>query len=247
MPLPLRALWNLANEEERARALSLHGAWLVTMRDFGEARRCHSEALALCAVACVSQQHAHPESERKESRAHRGKLKPGTTERRPVGLALEEAAIALRGRLISLFLPGHDGRRPGTPREHPGGEHGARARKHRPHDAPHVEVCGHDHESGMGRDLADAGRDRRGPCLHPHPGCPGGHRRHPRRHRPGSVRPRSRDVLGDDARGLARAELWLGDSCALPPRTLHLAALLLGDDVDGVADRQPGGARRGGR
>ncbi|HUF97863.1 MAG TPA: ROK family protein [Ilumatobacter sp.] len=36
------------------------------------------------------------------------------------------------------------------------------------------------------------------------------------------------------ARGLARAELWLGDSCAQPPRTLHFAALLLGDDVDGA-------------
>jgi glucokinase len=36
------------------------------------------------------------------------------------------------------------------------------------------------------------------------------------------------------ARGLARAELWLGDSCALPTQTLHFAALLLGDDVDGA-------------
>jgi hypothetical protein len=35
---------------------------------------------------------------------------------------LEEAAIGIRSRLISLFLPDEDGRRPGTPREHPGGE-----------------------------------------------------------------------------------------------------------------------------
>ena len=34
---------------------------------------------------------------------------------------LEEAAIGIRGRLVSLFLPGEDGRRPGTPREHPSG------------------------------------------------------------------------------------------------------------------------------
>lgn len=38
---------------------------------------------------------------------------------RPV--PLEEAAIGLRQRLIDLFLAGEDGRRPGTPREHPGG------------------------------------------------------------------------------------------------------------------------------
>ncbi|KGN42112.1 MGH1-like glycoside hydrolase domain-containing protein [Knoellia aerolata] len=36
-------------------------------------------------------------------------------------ISLEEAAIAVRGRLISLFLPRADGRRPGTPREHPAG------------------------------------------------------------------------------------------------------------------------------
>ncbi|KGN34657.1 glucosidase [Knoellia sinensis KCTC 19936] len=36
-------------------------------------------------------------------------------------LPLEEAAIGVRGRLISLFLPGEGGRRPGTPREHPPG------------------------------------------------------------------------------------------------------------------------------
>ncbi len=36
------------------------------------------------------------------------------------------------------------------------------------------------------------------------------------------------------ARGLARAELWLGESCALPARKLHFAALVLGDDVDGA-------------
>lgn len=34
---------------------------------------------------------------------------------------LEEAAIGIRSRLISLFLPDGDGRRPGTPREHPAG------------------------------------------------------------------------------------------------------------------------------
>ena len=34
---------------------------------------------------------------------------------------LEEAAFGIRDRLISLFLPGEDGRRPGTPREHPAG------------------------------------------------------------------------------------------------------------------------------
>jgi hypothetical protein len=34
---------------------------------------------------------------------------------------LEEAAIGVRDRLISLFLPREDGRRPGTPREHPAG------------------------------------------------------------------------------------------------------------------------------
>ncbi|GAA4124762.1 glucosidase [Knoellia locipacati] len=37
-------------------------------------------------------------------------------------VALEEAAIGLRDRLIALFLPGEDGRRPGTPREYPGGD-----------------------------------------------------------------------------------------------------------------------------
>ncbi|WP_404381993.1 glucosidase [Knoellia locipacati] len=37
-------------------------------------------------------------------------------------VALEEAAIGLRGRLIALFLPDDRGRRPGTPREYPGGD-----------------------------------------------------------------------------------------------------------------------------
>ncbi|MFW5469908.1 MGH1-like glycoside hydrolase domain-containing protein [Knoellia sp. CPCC 206435] len=36
-------------------------------------------------------------------------------------IPLEEAAIGVRDRLISLFLPTQGGRRPGTPREHPAG------------------------------------------------------------------------------------------------------------------------------
>ncbi|WP_353953395.1 glucosidase [Knoellia sp. S7-12] len=36
-------------------------------------------------------------------------------------ITLEDAAFGVRGRLISLFLPDEDGRRPGTPREHPSG------------------------------------------------------------------------------------------------------------------------------
>src|SRR5690606_16542954 len=36
-------------------------------------------------------------------------------------IPLEEAAIGVRRRLISLFLPGGDGRRPGTPRDNPEG------------------------------------------------------------------------------------------------------------------------------
>lgn len=35
---------------------------------------------------------------------------------------LSDVAVDLRDRLISLFLPGEDGRRPGTPVHHPGGE-----------------------------------------------------------------------------------------------------------------------------
>ena len=37
-------------------------------------------------------------------------------------MPLEEAAIGVRDRLVSLFLPGEDGRRPGTPREYPVGD-----------------------------------------------------------------------------------------------------------------------------
>ena len=39
----------------------------------------------------------------------------------PVRLPLDEAAGRIHDRLIALFRPGPDGRRPGTPRDHPTG------------------------------------------------------------------------------------------------------------------------------